>query len=82
MWGNNNVGIHTFVCGETSYLKLTLELKETNFITSKMWGNKGVWLHTLYMVKIKQKHYIKTQGVAKCWAIMMLGHMLLCVMKN
>jgi hypothetical protein len=35
MWGNNKVGIHTFVCGEKSYLKITLELNETNLLLQK-----------------------------------------------
>jgi hypothetical protein len=38
MWGNNNVGIHTFVHDEKLNQNTTSKLKGTKFVTSKKCG--------------------------------------------
>jgi hypothetical protein len=38
MWGNNNVGLHTFVSDEKSDLKITSKFKGAKFVISKHVG--------------------------------------------
>ncbi len=45
MWGNNDVGLHAFVCDEKLDQNITLELKGAKLVTLKMWSNKNVGLY-------------------------------------
>jgi hypothetical protein len=49
MWGNNNLGLHTFVCGEKLDLTTTLEFKEAKFFISKDVGQQQSWATYYYM---------------------------------
>jgi hypothetical protein len=44
MLGNNNVGLHAFVCDEKLDQNITLKLKGAKLVTLKMWSNKNVGL--------------------------------------